>query len=169
MPLNRDFIGRSVTSGTPFEVTRSDIRRFAAAIGDTNPAYRDVAAAQALGHLDLIAPPTFLITLTMSADGSRDLVNDPGLGLDYTMVVHGEEKFELNRPIQAGDLLDSTTTIASIRDAGRNELMLLVTEVTSSGEKVATVSNTLVSRGTAAPRAAAPQTAAPQTAQKEES
>ena len=169
MPLNKDFVGRMVTSSASFEVTRGDIRRFAAAIGDTNPAYRDVAAAQALGHLDLIAPPTFLITLTMSSEGSRDLINEPGLGLDYTMVVHGEEKFELHRPIQAGDLLDSTTTIASIREVGRNELMLLVTEVTSSGEKVATVSNTLVSRGSAAPRAAAPETAAPETAQNQES
>ena len=158
MPLNRDFVGRSVTSRAPFEVTRSDIRRFAAAIGDSNPAYRDVAAAQALGHPDLIAPPTFLITLSAAGDGGSELVSDPALGLDYTLVVHGEERFEFHRPVHAGDLLDTVTTIASIRDAGRNELMLLVTEVTSSGEKVATLSNTIVSRGSAAPRTPATST-----------
>jgi acyl dehydratase len=65
-------------------------------------------------------------------------------------VVHGEERFEFHRPVYAGDLLDSQTRIADIRDAGRNELMTLVTEVTSNGEPVATVSNTIVSRGTAA-------------------
>ena len=169
MPLNRDFIGRSVTSSAPFEVTRGDIRRFAAAIGDTNPAYRDVAAAQALGYPDLIAPPTFLITTSTSSDAAGGIISDPALGLEYAMVVHGEEKFEFHRPIRAGDLLDSVTTIADIRDAGRNELMLLITEVTSSGEKVATVSNTIVSRGTAAPRAASTQPATTPTATKQES
>lgn len=162
MPLNRDFIGRSVTSSAPFEVTRSDIRRFAAAIGDTHPAYRDVAAAQALGYPDLIAPPTFLITLSATSDGGSALVSDPALGLDYTLVVHGEEKFTFHRPIRAGDRLDAVTTLTDIREVGRNELMLLVTEVSSDGEQVATVSSTLVSRGTAAPRTPATSTPATQ-------
>jgi acyl dehydratase len=145
MPLNRDFIGRSVRSAEAFEVTRGDIRRFALAIGDPNPAYLDREAAKALGHRDVVAPPTFLITAT-----TGDFISDPDLGLNYAMVVHGEERFEFHRPVYAGDLLDSETTIADIRDAGRNELMTLVTEVTSGGERVATVSNTIVSRGTAA-------------------
>ena len=153
MPLNRDFIGRSVSSTSPFEVTRGDIRRFAAAIGDTNPAYRDVAAAQALGYPDVIAPPTFLITASTASGGVSALVGDPELGLDYSLVVHGEQQFAFHRPIHAGDALDSVTTMVEIRDAGRNELMLLVTELSSDGQPVATVSNTIVSRGTAAPRA----------------
>jgi hypothetical protein len=38
-------------------------------------------------------------------------------------------------------------------DAGRNELIRTVTEVTdAAGERVATLHNTIVSRGTAAPR-----------------
>jgi acyl dehydratase len=70
------------------------------------------------------------------------------------MVVHGEERFEFHRPVYAGDVLDTVTTIADIRDAGRNELMTLVSQVTSNGEPVATVTNTIVSRGTAAPKEA---------------
>jgi acyl dehydratase len=149
MPLNRAFIGRTARSKEPFEVTRGDIRRFAQAIGDPNPAYLDRAAAQALGHPDVVAPPTFLITASTGEAGGG-FITDPELGLDYAMVVHGEERFAFHRPVYAGDLLDSQTTIADIRDAGRNELLTLVTEVTSRGEKVATVHNTVVSRGTAA-------------------
>ena len=145
MPLNRDFVGRSAGSKEPFEVTRGDIRRFALAIGDPNPAYLDREAARALGHRDVLAPPTFLITAT-----TGDFIRDPELGLEYAMVVHGEERFAFHRPVYAGDVLDSTTTITDIRDAGRNELMTLVTEVSSGGEPVATVTNTIVSRGTAA-------------------
>lgn len=150
MPLNRDFVGRSTRSEEPFEVTRGDIRRFALAIEDENPAYLDPKAAAELGQPDVIAPPTFLITLGTSGAGT--FLHDPDLGLRFEMVVHGEQRFDLHRPVRAGDLLDSATRIADIRDAGRNELMTLVTEVTCEGEPVATVTNTIVSRGTAAPK-----------------
>lgn len=150
MPLNREFVGRSARSSRPFEVTRNDIRRFATAIGDDNPAYRDPEAAKALGHPDVIAPPTFLITTSTGEAGS--FLGDPALGLQYALVVHGEQRFDFHRPVRAGDLLDSHTRIADIRDAGRNELMTLVTEISSNGEPVATVTNTIVSRGTAATR-----------------
>jgi acyl dehydratase len=153
MPLNRDFIGRSARSKEPFEVTRNDIRRFALAIGDRNPAYLDPEAAKALGHRDVVAPPTFLITASTGEPGGG-FITDPDLGLNYAMVVHGEERFAFHRPVYAGDLLYTVTTISDIRDAGRNELMTLVSEVTSNGEKVATVTNTIVSRGTAAPKEA---------------
>lgn len=151
MALNRDYIGRSATSKDPFEVTRNDIRRFALAIGDTNPAYQDPEAAKALGHRDVVAPPTFLISASTGEAGGG-FISDPELGLNYSLVVHGEERFEFHRPVYAGDVLETTTRIADIRDAGRNELMTLVSEITSNGERVATVSNTIVSRGTATPR-----------------
>lgn len=147
MPLNRDFIGRSHRSELPFEVTRGDIRRFAVAIGDHSPAYFDPKAAAALGYPDVIAPPTFLITLGTSAGAG--FLADPELGLQFEMVVHGEQRFDLHRPVRAGDVLHSTTSISDIRDAGRNELLTLVTDVTSAGLPVATVTNTIVSRGTA--------------------
>jgi acyl dehydratase len=153
MPLNRDFIGRSARSKAPFEVTRNDIRRFALAIGDPNPAYLDPEAAKALGHRDVVAPPTFLISAS-TGDAGGGFIGDPELGLQYALVVHGEERFAFHRPVYAGDVLDTVTTIADIRDAGRNELMTLVSEVSSNGEPVATVTNTIVSRGTAAPKEA---------------
>jgi acyl dehydratase len=154
MPLNRAFIGRSSTTSEPFEVTRNDIRRFADAIGDPNPAYRDRQAAQALGHPDVVAPPTFLIVATTGGGGGAGFIHDPDLGLRFEMVVHGEQRFELHRPVCAGDVLETVTRIADIRDAGRNELMTLVAEVSCGGERVATVSNTIVSRGTAVAREA---------------
>jgi acyl dehydratase len=151
MPLNREFIGRTAPVGEPFEVTRGDIKRFAAAIGDTNPAYTDREAAKALGYTDVIAPPTFLISAS-TGGGGGGFVLDPELGLNFAMVVHGEERFEFARPVQAGDVLELTQRISDIQDKGSNELLTLVTEVTSAGEAVATITNTIVSRGTAAPK-----------------
>ena len=65
--------------------------------------------------------------------------------------MHGEQSFIAHRPVVAGDVLHSAMTVSDIRDAGRNELMVMVTEVTDAdGAPVATLTSTLVSRGTAA-------------------
>lgn len=154
MALNRDFIGREYPASTTFEVGREHIRRFAEAIGDLAPAYLDPEAARALGHPDVIAPPTFLTVLNFRFAAEGPIV-DPDLGLDYTRVVHGEQSFELHRPLRAGDVLASTSRIEDVKDAGRNELIRTVIDVTAAdGEKVATLRGTLVSRGTAATKQA---------------
>jgi acyl dehydratase len=156
MPLNRDFIGRSYPASAPYDVGREKIREFATAIGDLNPAYVDVEAARALGHPDVIAPPTFLTVLTFRFFDESPTI-DPELGLDYSLIVHGEQRFVHHRPVYAGDRLAVTSRVADIRDAGRNELMTTQSEVTTSdGEPVATSYGTLVSRGTAASATAAP-------------
>jgi len=152
--INRDFIGREYPASATYEVGREHIRRFAEAIGDSNPAYLDPEAAKALGHRDVVAPPTFLTVLGFRFASEGPIV-DPELGLDYSLVVHGEQTFELHRPVVAGDVLTSVQRIDDIKDAGRNELLLTVTDVTdASGEKVATLRSTIVSRGTAAKKEA---------------
>jgi acyl dehydratase len=151
MPLNRAFIGREYSFDTPFEVGRELIRHFASAIGDANPISHDVEAAKAAGHPDLVAPPTFLTTLNFRRPSSPVL--DPGLGLDYSLVVHGEQKFVLHRPVYAGDALVGKTKVTDIRDIGRNEALITETNVyTEGGELVATATMTTISRGTAAPK-----------------
>ena len=159
MALNRSFVGREYPAPEPYEVGREHIRSFAEAIGDLSPAYLDPQAARALGHPDVIAPPTFLTVLNFRF-AAHGPVADPDLGLDYSLVVHGEQSFELHRPVVAGDVLTSVQRVDEIREAGRNELLVSVTEVTdAAGEPVATLRSTLVSRGTAAPRPAAPRPA----------
>src|ERR1700742_408967 len=145
MPLNRAFIGRETSFETPFEVGRELIRHFASAIGDTNPIYHDVEAAKAAGHPDLVAPPTFLTTLNFRRPSSPVL--DPELGLDYSLVVHGEQKFVLHRPVYAGDELVGRTKVTDIRDIGRNEALITETSVyDADGERVATATMTTISR-----------------------
>ena len=43
----------------------------------------------------MIAPPTFAIVLSLPAG---QVIADPELGLDYTRVVHGEQRFVHDRP-----------------------------------------------------------------------
>jgi acyl dehydratase len=149
MGLNRDYIGRSFPASEPYEVSRVKIKDFAYAIGDPNPAYLDTEAAKALGYPDVIAPPTFAIVVSFGM--GAHVVGAPDLGLNYALVVHGEQSFAYSRPIHAGDVLVGTPTITDIRDAGRNELLTWEAVITTTeGEHVCTAVNTLVSRGTAA-------------------
>jgi acyl dehydratase len=148
MPLNKAFEGREFAESPPYEVTAESIREFADAIGDPNPLYRDVNAAKDAGYDAIIAPPTYLTKLNFIY--SAEMMLDPDLGLNYALVVHGEQEYEYRRPVKAGDALVAKPMIASITARGRNEL--LVTEAvisTTAGEQVAVARSTIVSRGTA--------------------
>lgn len=146
MAVNRDYIGRTFPSGQPYEVSRVKIAEFANAIGERSPLCRDRDAARAAGHQDVVAPPTFAIVVSM-ASSSRALA-DKGLGLNYAMVVHGEQRFSYARPLHAGDVVVARSRITDIRDAGRNVMLLTDTDIsTVDGEHVCTAHSTIVERG----------------------
>ena len=145
MPLDPSFVGRSYPATAPYLVGREKIREFAAAIGDGNPAYTDLEAARALGHPDLVAPPTFAIVLSLSA--AHHVVKDPALGLDYSRVVHGDQRFSYTRPIFAGDELSVIVTVEKIRSVAGNDIITTRGDiVTTHGEAVCSAYSTLVSR-----------------------
>ena len=146
MAIDRGYAGRVFPASAPYEVSRVKIAEFAAAIGDANPVFRDRAAAQAAGHADVIAPPTFAIVIT-SATNAR-LMTDPDLGVNYAMVVHGEQRFTYTRPLTAGDVVTAQVTLTDIRDAGRNVMLTTSTDITTvTGELICTAMSTIVERG----------------------
>jgi acyl dehydratase len=146
MPIDPTFAGRTYPPTEPYEVGIEKIREFATAIGDANPAYHDRAAAKALGHPDVIAPPTFPFVLTFKA--SRQMIDDPELAIDYSRVVHGEQRFAHARPVRAGDVLTVTVTLETVRSAGGHDMVTSRSDVaTVDGEHVASAWSTLVVRG----------------------
>jgi len=146
MPANKDFVGRTFPATKPYEVSRVKIAEFADAIGDPSPVFRDRDAAVAAGYPDVIAPPTFPIVVTMASSGSA--VADPELGINYALVVHGEQRFEYTRPLHAGDVVTAQSTIESIREVGSNVLLNTRTELrTVAGEHVCTAFSIIVERG----------------------
>ena len=146
MALNPDYVGRVFGPGEPYEVSRVKIADFADAIGEPSELCRDREAAIKAGYPDVIAPPTFVIALSMASAATVN--SDPGLGLDYSMVVHGEQSFEHARPLHAGDVVVATTTVESIRALGAMSMMTTSTDVsTIDGEHVCTAKSTLVERG----------------------
>jgi acyl dehydratase len=150
MPLNRSYVGRSLPPTAPYLVGREKIREFAAAIGADDPLHHDPAVARAKGYPDVVAPPTFPIVATMAA--SAQLRQDPELGLDYSRVVHGDQRFVYTRPVVAGDELVCAVTVEEIAQRGPHEFITTRIEVTTpAGEPVVTVWNKLVVRGEPGP------------------
>ena len=146
MALDAGLVGRSYPPSAVYEVGREKIAEFATALADPDPVYRDPAAARAVGHPDVIAPPTFAIVLSLGA--ADVVVEDPEVGLDYSRVVHGEQRFTHHRPIRAGDRLVATATIDAVKTvAGNDMLTTRVDLATEDGEPVCSTSAMLVARG----------------------
>jgi acyl dehydratase len=144
--VDPSFVGRTYPPTPTYEVGREKIREFADAIGDDHAAYRDPEVARALGYPDVIAPPTFPIIITLPA--GWQVSDDPDLGIDYTRVVHGEQRFLPVRPVRAGDRLQVTVSIDSIRAAAGNDLITTRADVaTVEGEHVGTAYGLMVVRG----------------------
>ncbi|WP_298751628.1 MaoC family dehydratase N-terminal domain-containing protein [uncultured Serinicoccus sp.] len=146
MPVNPDYAGRAYPPAGPFEVTREQLAAFADAVGAGSPAHRDPEAARAMGHPDVVAPPTFAVRLAQACEAQ--LVEDPGAGIDFSRVVHGQEGFVHHRPITAGDRLTGTLHVDTMREAGGHGMVATRVElVDADGAAVTTVTSTIVVRG----------------------
>jgi acyl dehydratase len=146
MPLDPSFVGRTYPPTPSYEVGREKIREFAVAVGAVHPAHTDPDAARALGHPDIVAPPTFPIVVTMSA--GAQIIEDPALGIDYSRVVHGDQRFSYTRPVYAGDRLTCVCSVEDVTSRGGHDFVTTRTDVaTEDGEAVVTVWSKLVVRG----------------------
>lgn len=148
MALDPANVGKTFKSDQTYLVGREKVREFARAVGETSPLCHDVAAAKAAGYADVVASTTFPIAITLEIVG--DFVTDPAVGLDWSRVVHGEQKFSYNRPIVAGDELSVTTIIEDIKAMAGNDMITVRSDLAdTSGEVIAEVTTLLVARGDA--------------------
>jgi len=146
VPINAEYAGREYPPNTAYEVGREKIREFAAAVGATHPAHADVAAARALGYPDVIAPPTFAVVVAQRAEAQ--LIEDPAAGIDFTRVVHADERFVHHRPIHAGDRLVTVLHVDSVVERAGLAMVTTRAEIADdAGAPVATVTSTLAVRG----------------------
>ena len=144
--MNPELAGRVFPSTEPYLVGREKIREFSRAVFATSAINVDVAAARAAGYNDLVAPPTFPIVIQEST--LQQLLNADDAGIDFSRVVHGDQRFTVTRPIVAGDLLTATLTVTSVKSLGGHSMVTAEsTIVDDSGAHVVTAISTLVVRG----------------------
>jgi acyl dehydratase len=146
MTINPDLQGRSYPAAEVYTVGREKVREFARAVKATHPAHFDTEAARALGHRDVVAPPTFAIIIAQRADAQ--LINDPEAGIDFTRVVHADQRFIHHRAIVAGDELVAELHVDQVRAMGGGAMITTRAEIsTVEGEKTATTTSSILVRG----------------------
>ncbi len=146
MAVNPDFAGRVYPASDPYSVTAERITAFAEAVGAEHPMHHDSEAAERLGYADVVASPTFAVVIAQQCE--RQFIADPAAGIDFTRVVHGEQKFAHHRPIVAGDDIVATLHVDGMRQAGGHSMITTRTELAlANGAAVSTVTSMIVVRG----------------------
>jgi acyl dehydratase len=139
-----------------YEVTAKDIRRYAQAIGDPNPAFTDVDAATDAGFDGILAPPLFCHTLAFEDVPANQLRTD-GLPMELDLplpvdrAVGGGSTYEVLGFVRPGDTITVTKVIEDIyRKAGSSGdlyFVVLTTEyVNQDGALLARERGTFVNR-----------------------
>ena len=112
--LNPDLVGRTFEGATSTTITAEAIAAFAQALNEPETQF---------------APPTFAITITL--DQAQALfVNS---GLDWSRVVHGEQRFLINKPLIAGAQVTCDSTIESARVVAGNEIVTARSDLIEDG------------------------------------
>jgi acyl dehydratase len=149
--VDQSAIGRSFTP-VAAHVEPGRLRYFFDAIGERNPLYRDVKAAEAAGYAGRPIPPTYLFCLEMM-DAERPFEVLEALNIDLSRVLHGEQSFTYRAPVLVGDTLTFKSRVADVADkkGGAMTMIVIVTEVTNQdGVNVADAARTIVVRNSRA-------------------
>lgn len=143
MPVNSELLGREFPPTPPYLVGREKVREFARAVFADAPAHGDVAAAQALGYPDLVAPPTFAMVVQDIA--LQQLLAQPGTGIALERTIHAEQRFAYTRPIVAGDELVARLRVTGLRAMAGNTMITSETQIVDGGgSPVVTATSVLV-------------------------
>lgn len=146
MAVNPEIQGRVYPPSAPYLVGREKVREFARAVLSTDPMSFDPEAAAAAGFADVVAPPTFGVLLQEHA--LAQLIGDPDAAIDFSRVVHGDQRFTFTRPIVAGDELTAVITVTGVKSLGGHSMVTASTAISDSdGSLVVTATSTLVVRG----------------------
>ena len=144
--MNPDLTERSFEPTEPYLVGREKIREFARAVFATSPINHDPQAAIAAGYSDIVAPPTFPVVVQEAT--LQQLLSAPDAGIDFSRVVHGDQRFTYTRPVVAGDELTATLKVTGIKSLGGHSMVTSEsTMVDANGDHVVTAISTLVVRG----------------------
>jgi 3-methylfumaryl-CoA hydratase len=127
---------RSEFPDEEFLVGRSDVQRYAFAIGETDPVHLDPEAARKAGHADVVAPPLFPYVIRMHTSHlipRQDLAPDGSATADVppvetTRAMAGEITLELGEPVVAGDTVTVRKRIVEMYEKeGRSGPLVFVT------------------------------------------
>jgi len=132
------------------EVEKGKIREFAEAIGEDNPIYYGVEAAEKEGFKGIPIPLTFLTAIDFWGGPTFDEKMEK-LNLNPLKVLHGEQEYEYVGDIYAGDTLTVQAEVinAVVKKGSTGGMNLITTEnqyTNQDGNLVAKSKNVTVER-----------------------
>ena len=127
--INPDAIGRTF-QGAEVQITQKEIDDFCAVLGSTDTS---------------VAPPTFSIRISL--DQSQSVLTSPEVGVNWDRIVHGDQKFEIHKPLKAGDTVRCDSTLEGYKQVAGNEFITARSDLYVDGELALTNWSTLVVRG----------------------
>lgn len=125
-----------------YDVTTRDIRRFAQAIGETNPIHYDEDYAKSTRHGTIVAPPLFCQMFTfedvpadrLPADGSPIEMDVP---IPAQRTVGGASSYEIFQRVKAGDRITVKSTLKDVfsKNGKSGQLYFVVVETEFSNQR----------------------------------
>ena len=127
--INPDAIGRTF-KGAEIKISQSEIDAFCAVLGETDTS---------------IAPPTFSIKISLAQ--SESVLTSPEVGVNWDRIVHGDQRFQINQPLKAGDVVRCDCTLESYKQVAGNEFVTARSDIYVGAEIAVSNWSTLVVRG----------------------
>ena len=112
--------------GATYRVTAEAIHRYAAATNDSGPAVTSP---------DPVAPPAFPCVLGIKQ--LNQVMYDPDLNVDMSMLVHARQEHILHLPIKAGDVMQVTTVLEAVDLADTGHTFTVAIALTNQDARVA--------------------------------
>lgn len=160
----QDYIGKPTGAGR-VQLERGSVARFAAAVTDDNPVYRDLRAARDAGFDAPPLPPTWTFAAPFLGTLPEEQPDDPTGGSGNPMlkiighlmqsgglILHGEQEFIYHQSPQCGQALDWSGEIVDIytrESKGKVMTFIVMKNVfrDTAGEPVITENFNLIHRG----------------------
>jgi acyl dehydratase len=138
-------IGKVFEVTDPVDVSAEDIRKFCAAIGETNALYTDEQAAKAGPHAGIVAPPSYAVTFR---NGRHFFTHVPRFG---RAGFDAGKDVEFHSPIRPGDRITLSSHVKEIYEkTGRTGSMVFVvvrsTVQNQNGEVIAHIDHRFMNR-----------------------
>jgi acyl dehydratase len=152
MPINYDEMMQAKASGLESRYTDREVMLYALGVGFMRNPMDDNELPFAY-ESDLRVVPTFATVIPRGTPkaGSTDGGGRMMAGINYLMVVHGEQRLQIHKPLPAVAELTSEERVVGIFDKGKEKGAVIVNERVVSnkatGEKLCTLSSSIFARG----------------------
>jgi acyl dehydratase len=145
MALSPEIVGMTYLYPDHYLVGHEEVRQYAVAVKNDDPAYFQEDAARALGHDAILAPLTFISVFGYRAQMA--FFAHANIPITDEQLIQAEQGLKMIRPIKAGDALYCHIRIDSLRRAFGADVLTIRSRITNQdGDTVQEDYTTLAGR-----------------------